>query len=186
MSTTSKMEREDGGPDRYQCDNCGVVWLFCELQDMSDLTQRIDPGGEVPAGECPDDGCQALCYPEKETPAPEELRLYRIAVQMKESDRRTNAVVWRYVVLATSLPQAKAIAVATRTDSGYQWDDVGRVYGHVLESCAYQCDNYGEKDRAPRPETVPSREEVEAARLVQRAYEAAHAEPEEPVAKGGA
>ena len=35
-----------------------------KLADVEDLWMRIDPGGEVPAGECP--ACGALCYMVKE------------------------------------------------------------------------------------------------------------------------
>jgi hypothetical protein len=66
MSSTIKMEREDGGRDAYQCDNCGRVWTFDQLDGISDLGERVSPGGEVPAGECPDpdETCGgALCYP---------------------------------------------------------------------------------------------------------------------------
>jgi hypothetical protein len=31
-----------------------------ELDDVCDFTERIEAGGEVPAGQCPD--CGALCY----------------------------------------------------------------------------------------------------------------------------
>jgi len=63
MSSTLKMEREDGGPDQYVCGNCEEVWTFDQLHNIADLTQRIGPGVPCPAGECPDDDCGALCYP---------------------------------------------------------------------------------------------------------------------------
>ncbi len=46
-----------------RCDNC--TWtgptskLGCQLEDVPDLSIRLDPGGEVPAGECPECGCLA-------------------------------------------------------------------------------------------------------------------------------
>lgn len=45
------------------CANC--EWegpdeqLGCDLANIPDLAERIDPGGEVPAGECPECGCLA-------------------------------------------------------------------------------------------------------------------------------
>jgi len=70
MSSTLKMEREDGGPDQYVCGNCEEVWTFDQLHNIADLTQRIGPGVPCPAGEYPDDDCGALCYPvEVEGPA---------------------------------------------------------------------------------------------------------------------
>lgn len=44
-----------------QCDNCGRAWSLGALEEVDDLDQRIDPGGIVPSGQCPD--CGALCYP---------------------------------------------------------------------------------------------------------------------------
>lgn len=58
---TPKIEREDDGPDRYVCDNCMNVWPFEKLEDISDLFERVEAGGVVPAGECP--VCGVLCYP---------------------------------------------------------------------------------------------------------------------------
>lgn len=51
-----------------KCDNCNwsgpQIDLGCELGDIPDLGLRLDPGGEVPAGECPE--CGALAYLIKE------------------------------------------------------------------------------------------------------------------------
>jgi hypothetical protein len=46
-----------------RCDSCGarrVISKIVQLEDMQSLTIRLDLGGEVPAGECPD--CGAFCY----------------------------------------------------------------------------------------------------------------------------
>jgi len=51
---------------KYQCDNCGKIHTGAKLKDIQDLSQRVDVGGEVPAGECP--ACGALCYIVKEEP----------------------------------------------------------------------------------------------------------------------
>ncbi len=49
----------------FRCDSCGKVWLENQLQrvfpDIPDLLVRVEPGGTVPAGECPT--CGALVYP---------------------------------------------------------------------------------------------------------------------------
>ena len=45
----------------HECDNCGEEWVLAELAEAKDLSERVDPGGEMPSGECPD--CGALCYP---------------------------------------------------------------------------------------------------------------------------
>lgn len=50
-----------------RCDGCGWKGLECELElkleEVPDLAQRLDPGGEVPAGVCPE--CGALAYLER-------------------------------------------------------------------------------------------------------------------------
>ena len=53
---------EDGW---HKCGNCEKIWHASALQDIEDLEQRVEVGGTVPSGECPDmtDCCGALCYP---------------------------------------------------------------------------------------------------------------------------
>jgi hypothetical protein len=46
---------------QHECDNCGSLWLGSELDRVRDLLQRVQPGGVMPSGQCPD--CGALCYP---------------------------------------------------------------------------------------------------------------------------
>ena len=47
----------------HVCDNCQKTWEDEELAEIHDPVERIDPGGVVPSGECPE--CGALCYPVK-------------------------------------------------------------------------------------------------------------------------
>ena len=47
----------------HECDNCGTIWHGDSLLDIQDYFQRIEAGGVVPSGECPDTKCGALCYP---------------------------------------------------------------------------------------------------------------------------
>lgn len=42
------------------CDNCGKVLKNTELEFIQDAEQRLTPGEETPAGECPH--CYALVY----------------------------------------------------------------------------------------------------------------------------
>ena len=42
------------------CDNCRLYCTVSELHPIADLEQRLDPGGVVPAGQCPH--CGALAY----------------------------------------------------------------------------------------------------------------------------
>lgn len=46
--------------ERYRCDNCRKIWQEAELKEIKDYFERVEPGGEVPAGECP--SCGALSY----------------------------------------------------------------------------------------------------------------------------
>lgn len=44
-----------------RCANCGVLSDdFVPLEEVPGLNERLDPGDEVPAGECK--ACGALCY----------------------------------------------------------------------------------------------------------------------------
>lgn len=43
-----------------QCDNCRSLWSLDRLAPVDRLAERLDPGGVVPAGECPE--CGALAY----------------------------------------------------------------------------------------------------------------------------
>lgn len=47
----------------HECDNCGAKWADDGMDQIEDYWQRLDPGGVVPSGQCPD--CGALCYPTK-------------------------------------------------------------------------------------------------------------------------
>ena len=47
----------------YECDNCRQQYEQDDLKEIDHLAIRLDPGGPVPAGECPDRDCGALCYP---------------------------------------------------------------------------------------------------------------------------
>src|SRR5207244_964553 len=64
-----------GGPvDMAICGNCDWHGLSDETNPVSHLSQRVDPGGEMPVGECPK--CGALAYLPDET---EKVRLRRRA-----------------------------------------------------------------------------------------------------------
>lgn len=45
---------------KAECGNCGQIWDETDLAEIKDYFQRVEAGGEVPAGECPE--CGALCY----------------------------------------------------------------------------------------------------------------------------
>ena len=45
------------------CDDCKKEYKRKMLEEVHDLWQRVDPGGVMPSGQCPDPVCGALCYP---------------------------------------------------------------------------------------------------------------------------
>ena len=46
----------------HQCWNCEECFALEQLRNpIPDLFERIDPGGRMPSGECPE--CGMLCYP---------------------------------------------------------------------------------------------------------------------------
>ena len=46
-----------------RCDNCGKAWTIDDLNPVHDFWSRVEPGGVIPIGNCPDPDCGALCYP---------------------------------------------------------------------------------------------------------------------------
>jgi len=49
--------------DTIGCENCGHLWPAAALEEIHDYWERVEPGGVVPLGECPNIECGALCYP---------------------------------------------------------------------------------------------------------------------------
>jgi len=65
MNAESEMAGADGlgaapSDDKARCDDCRRIWPVGELVEPKRLSERLDPGGTVPAGECPE--CSALAY----------------------------------------------------------------------------------------------------------------------------
>ena len=46
-----------------RCDNCNKDWTEDALDPVRDYWGRVEPGGVIPLGQCPDPDCRALCYP---------------------------------------------------------------------------------------------------------------------------
>lgn len=94
---------------KHKCDNCSKVFeddQIRELWDTPDLHERLDPGGEVPSGECKE--CGALCYIIKS----QEERLARIHIANSYAGDVTGE-------LAVALHQAASqIGIVRRTIEG--------------------------------------------------------------------
>ena len=57
------------------CDSCSLVHTAEALNGINGLAERLEPGGVVPSGECPD--CGALCYPVEKAPRRRKCRRKR-------------------------------------------------------------------------------------------------------------
>lgn len=58
----------EDGSDACACHNCDWAGPLDECEEVDDIGARLDPGSEVPAGQCPD--CGALAYLVKESKDP--------------------------------------------------------------------------------------------------------------------
>lgn len=78
---------EDGTP--CECDNCDWRGTSEQVEDIASIGERLDPGGEVPVGQCPE--CGSLCYvstpdaPEVEQPGGNLAEDIKHAMQMAEA-----------------------------------------------------------------------------------------------------
>ncbi len=63
------------------CDNCSACRAEGDLNYIADYHERVEPGGIVPSGECPDCGC--LCYP-KDATQPEIVTVVRTGTEAAE------------------------------------------------------------------------------------------------------
>ena len=61
-----------------QCADCLAFHLDADLDEAQDLAERLTPGDEVPAGECPD--CGALSYIVREPKDQTALPTYALEV----------------------------------------------------------------------------------------------------------
>ena len=84
-------ENED--VELLMCGNCGKQWADYELEypfpDIPGLLERIEPGGTVPAGECP--ACGALVYAKAEP-----VRVFVLLDGRLVQDVLPTATAWRW------------------------------------------------------------------------------------------
>ena len=96
----------------YVCDNCGQRYdhedqLKHVFPDIPGLLERLEPGGVVPAGECP--ACGALAYPERPQ--------VRVAILLD-----TSASMGRDGMMEA----ARAAAENVRAEAGHEAGGLGR------------------------------------------------------------
>lgn len=94
--------------------------------------------------------------------------LYRIGIRLKETDKRKNATCYEYVVLAHTLVEAKAIAVAAHAPVDaelhrHRMNEIAAVGGYAM-GVVYNSDIYSSRTRDVLPETLPSAEQIAWAR----------------------
>lgn len=59
-----------------RCDSCAALWTDEELDDIENFSMRVAPGGMMPAGQCPDLDCGALCFLVEEAATDTPTRAY--------------------------------------------------------------------------------------------------------------
>lgn len=83
---------------KTQCENCGRVLDYDQLEPVMNPLQRVAPGEIMPYGECPD--CGAVCHALSPTTLAEQLEGLKqtirtarawLAVYKKDSDNATHA-----------------------------------------------------------------------------------------------
>jgi predicted RNA-binding Zn-ribbon protein involved in translation (DUF1610 family) len=90
----------NAGSESCSCDNCSWQGPATALDAINDIQERIDPGSEVPAGQCPD--CGALAY------------LDSRALELDAASRRTTAA-------RAMLAALKAIRDDLNTFNLWEW-----------------------------------------------------------------
>lgn len=84
-----------------ECQNCGKQYDINDLDPVDHLWERVDAGEPMPAGQCPDEECQAICHLVKQgdtgmqgdTPAPREW-LYRVMFVEELGDEHGELPDW--------------------------------------------------------------------------------------------
>lgn len=139
-----------------KCDDCGKVTPIVDLESVSDIGERLDAGGIVPAGECE---CGALAYISEEH-APEWMaagqlaRLERHEQAEKDASARVAKDRFRVALDIQDAGNMQAIAreFVRVVDAAIEevktttlvWEDAAvRLFVNKLESLARSEANYG-------------------------------------------
>lgn len=114
----------------HKCDDCGQAFAEGALvRPIPGIAQRMDPGGPMPSGECPD--CGALCYPtENLLPVGEAVDV--LSVPPERIKRMVEMLNPAEIIAA-----AEAAGITIQTEPG---DEDGGY------DCLFQCPACGAKD----------------------------------------
>lgn len=87
---------ESGDSVKVKCDDCGWEGAEVDLQtplgDLKCIGERLSPGSEVPAGECPE--CRALAYVARETAKVETSAAGLLVIAFAMGQRPGGKVDW--------------------------------------------------------------------------------------------
>lgn len=139
-----------------RCDDCGKVTPIVELESVSDIGERLDAGGIVPAGECE---CGSLAYICEEN-APKWTatgRLVRLERQEEANKAASERVAKDRFRVALDIQDAGNMQAIARefvrvVDAAMEevkattlvWEDAAvRLFVNKLESLARSEANYG-------------------------------------------
>jgi len=93
------MTNQPEDTEKVYCNNCDwkgtVSQLGAELFETRDLASRLEPGEEVPAGECPK--CAALCYLEDPPAHTAAGQLKKLEAEKENGAPPTNIMIKRFV-----------------------------------------------------------------------------------------
>jgi hypothetical protein len=129
--------------DNHVCDDCGKSFAEEELDQIKHLTQRVDPGGPMPSGECP--CCGALCYqktlePERKPApiAPAELyaaitSLHDAFMRLHKSGDVTEATIAADGIAFLQTMYAVAEKFCRWADENVDWDRNSEVWPYHLQ-----------------------------------------------------
>jgi hypothetical protein len=62
MDTSEIDTRTSTTTTKARCQNCDQEWDLDDLDAISHLFERVAPGEIMPAGQCPDPDCGAVCH----------------------------------------------------------------------------------------------------------------------------
>ena len=95
----NKKETKEKNEERHVCQNCGKVWLDSQIKvvmaDIEDFFSRVDPGEEIPSGECPECGALVhICKPADGLDARGRVVRNMALLMANRQDEKTFQEIW--------------------------------------------------------------------------------------------